>query len=106
MRFGSAQEKAFARELVDRLAKELPPAMMASRRQVLSVNKITRLLEKTYQTVGAYQRENRVGFIKRAVLANTFKWELKNAGYPEDFVEVATEGLVIEISKATRAAAA
>jgi len=101
MRFGTAQEKAFARDLVLELAKDLKPVLLASRRQVLSVNKITRQLEKTYQGVAAYQREHRPGFIRRAVLANTFKWELKNAGYPDDFVEIATEGLVVEMSKAT-----
>ena len=99
MRIGTAQEKAFARELVQRLVKELPPHLMESRRQVLSINKITRLLEKTYQSAGAYRREHGIGFIRRAVLANTFKWELKSSGYPDDFIDVATEGLVVEISK-------
>lgn len=106
MRFGTAQEKAFARTLVERLVVDLPPALMASRRQVLSVNKITKLLEKTYQGASAYQREHRVGFIKRAVLANSFKWELKNAGYPDDFIDMATEGLIVEISRATSASTA
>jgi hypothetical protein len=106
MRFGTAQEKAFARELVERIVKDLPPDVMTRNRQSFSVNKITRLLEKTFQNAGSYQREHRIGFIKRAVLANTFKWELKNAGYPDDFTDIATEGLVFEISKATRSAAA
>jgi hypothetical protein len=105
MRFGTAQEKAFARELVEHLVQELPPDLMVSRRQVLSVNKITKLLQKTYLSVGAYQREHKVGFIKRAVLANAFKWELKNTGYPDDFIDMATEGLVVEISRATTAPA-
>jgi hypothetical protein len=106
MRFGTALEKAFARELVERLVKDLPPALMTDRRNVLSVNKITKLLEKTYGSANAWQREHRIGFIKRAVLANAFKWELKNAGYPDDFTDMATEGLVVEITKATAAPAA
>ena len=32
---------------------------------------------------------------KKARLANAFKWELKELGYSEKFVEVATEGLVV-----------
>jgi hypothetical protein len=106
MRFGTAEEKAFARDLVQRLVKELPPNDITTRRQVLSVNKITRELEKAYQNAAAYQRENRIGFIRRAVLANTFKWELKASGYPDEFIDVATEGLVFEISKVSRAPAA
>jgi len=106
MRIGTAQEKAFARGLVERIVKDLPPQVMATNRQSFSVNKVTRLLEKTYEHAGNYQREHRVGFIKRAVLANTFKWELKNAGYPDDFTDMATEGLVFEISKVSRAPSA
>jgi hypothetical protein len=96
-------EKTFARGLVEQLTKELPPTLMEKKRKVLSVNKVTRLLERTYQTVGEYQSKHQTGFVKRALIANTFKWELKNAGYPDDFVDMATEGLVVEISNVKKA---
>jgi len=97
------REKVFAQELVQRLAKELPPSLMDKRRTVLSVNKVTRLLERTYQAAFKYQQEHRLGFFKRASLANSFKWELREAAYPDDFVDLATEGLVVELSKARKA---
>ncbi|HYF19373.1 MAG TPA: hypothetical protein VEA40_16020 [Ramlibacter sp.] len=105
MRFGFSRENAFAKELAARLVRELPPTAMADRRKVLSVNKVTRLLERTYSQVAGWQRENRAGFIRRAVLANAFRWELKGSGYPDDFIDVATEGLVVEMTKARSAAA-
>jgi len=98
----AAREKAFARDLVQRLTRELPPSLMEKRRTVLSVNKVTRLLERTYQAAGTYQMEHRLGFFKRAMLANAFKWELRGQAYPDDFIDLATEGLVVELSKATK----
>lgn len=100
MTFGPSRDSAFAKDLVAKLAKELPPALMETRRKVLSVNKVTRQLEKTFQAAAVYQRENRLGFIRRAILANGFRWELKNTGYPQDFIDVAVEGLVVELSRA------
>ena len=100
--FGFAREKEFARNLVDRLTQDLPHELMESRRKVLSVNKITRLLEKTYGAAAAFQRERRSGFIRRAVLANAMRWELRERGYPQDFVDLAVEGLVVELTRAPK----
>jgi hypothetical protein len=99
MTFGPSRDSDFAKQLVAQLAKELPPVLMAERRTVLSVNKVTRHLEKTMQAAADYQKQNRLGFIRRAVLVNAFRWGLKNGGYPDDFVDVATEGLVVELSR-------
>lgn len=96
--FNSDAEKAFAIELTERLTKELPPRLMEQHNKVLSVNKITRLLERTCQLAITFQSEHRLGFAKRAILANHFKWALKNRGYPEDFIKVATESLVVALS--------
>lgn len=93
-------EKALARELVQRLAKEIPAELVEKKRKLLSVNKVTRLLENSFQIATDYQMKHKIGFIRRAVLANTFKWELKGTGYPDDFVELATEGLVVAFAKA------
>lgn len=92
-------EKELAKQLALHIANEIKPKLMRERRQVLSANKISRHLEHIYNIAKEYQREHRLGFTRRAILANSFKWELKAAGYPEDFINVATEGLVVELSK-------
>lgn len=92
-------EKALAAKLANQIAAEIKPVLMTERRQQLSTNKISRQLELAYSIAAEYQKNNRIGFIKRAVLANAFKWELKNIGYPDDFIDVATEGLIVELSK-------
>lgn len=98
--FNHSSEKEFAGDLVERLLKELPPRLMEQHHKVLSVNKITRLLERNGQLATSYQQANRLGVMKRAVLANHFKWRLKNSGYPDDFVDVATESLVVSLTNA------
>jgi hypothetical protein len=100
----AAAEKAFAADLAARLEKDVPPGQMLANIGSMSVNRITRMLERTYQACAEYQKANSLGMIKRAVLANSFKWELKTRGYPDNFV-IATEGLVVELSKAAREAA-
>jgi len=92
-------EKELIKNLVGNLSRSLPPAMLDTKRKLLSVNKVTRLLEELYKTIENYQQENQMGFIKRSIFANNFKWELKNLNYPEDFISMATEGLVIALSK-------
>lgn len=89
----------FVESLVDRLRKELPPALMAQHHKVLSVNKITRLLERTSNLVVDYQAQNALGYFRRVSLINSFKWSMKEVGYPDDFVRVATESLVVALAK-------
>lgn len=101
-RLTGSREKAFAQELVAGLQKEIPPSLMAERRTALSVNRVSKLLERTYRSAAAYQQQHGIGFVRRAILANSFKWEMRSKAYPEDFIEVATEGLVVELSKAAR----
>lgn len=101
--FGGAQHKAFAAELVARLVKDLPPKLVLADRKALTANRITRMLERTYASVVAYQKQHRLGMFRRAAFANDFKWEMTSAGYPAAFVDMATECLVIELARANQA---
>ncbi|APW44480.1 hypothetical protein [Rhodoferax saidenbachensis] len=93
------KEKVFAAELAEQLARDVSPELMQKRRKALSVNKITRLLEKTYTKAQTFQQENSMGFFRRSIFVNAFQWELKSRNYPEDFSTMATEGLVISLMK-------
>lgn len=97
--FSHVAEKAYAQELARRLAAEIPPKMVDQHRKLLSVNKLTRILERTYQEAAGYQNEHGLGFIKRAIFANAFRWELKSCAYSDEFITMATEGLVVKLSK-------
>lgn len=92
-------EKILAEEMVNRINAQLPPNILAQQSKILSVNKITKILEEVYQTARSRQENGRISFIQRAVLANNFKWGLKNNGYSQEFIDMATEGLIFELSK-------
>ena len=101
--FDHDAEKTLAKQLVEQILKNLSPKLMSERRQVLSAKKISRLLEQAYAIAKDYQVAHGLGMAKRAILANSFRWELKSCGYPDDFINVATEGLVVELSKKDKA---
>ncbi len=65
----------------------------------LSVNKITRHLERAYSTIRADSKDRAHGFLSRALLSNAFKWALLEKGYSKDFADMATEGLIVSLSK-------
>ena len=97
--FNRAAEKALAIELARNLIKNIPAKLMTERRQVMSASRISRLLEQTFDRARNNSEGVGQGFFSRSSLANSFKWELKEAGYPDDFVNIAVEGLLIKLSQ-------
>lgn len=97
--FGRNDDAVFVTSMVDRLKKELSPALMAQHHQVLSVNKITRLLERNAGLAKTYQSENRFGYFRRVKFINAYKWSLKEIGYPDDFIKIAVESLIVGMAK-------
>lgn len=98
--FTRSEEKNFVARQVEQLRKDLPPTLITEARGKVTVNKITRVLERVYASAATFRDERSLGFVGRAVVANAFKWELKEASYPDEFVDMATEGLIVALSKA------
>lgn len=97
--FSKSVDTDFVLSLVERLTKELPPALMVEHHKVLSVNKITRLLERNAAQAVNYQKERKFGYFRRVRLINSYKWSLKEVGYPDDFVDIAVESLIVGLAK-------
>lgn len=95
-------EKELAQTMVETLVKTLPPSHIDTKKKGLTVNRITTLLERNYRQACEYQEDHKIGFIKRAYLANKYKWALLEAGYATDFVDLATEGLIVLLTKASK----
>ena len=92
------QDKVRAQELVSAISTHVSATLLRDKRQTLSVNKITRVLEKTFAQVRNYQTEQRMGFLRRSLFAHAFQWALKEQGYPQDFIATATQGLVFALA--------
>lgn len=84
--------------LVSGLTKQISPEVMTERRHVLSAARITRVLEQTFRAARESQKNTNRNWIRRAMLVHKFRWGLHDAGYPKEFVDIATEGLMVEIS--------
>lgn len=97
--FSAGDVDQFARSLTEEIAKRYPPAIDQRKETKISVDRLTRILEGTYSKAIEFQKERKLGLYRKARLLNTFKWTLKELGYSEQFVEVATEGLVVYISR-------
>ena len=99
--FGSvsgAQVDEFARSLVRELAQHYPPPDEVSAKKV-SQKKILSVMEGLFTQARDFRKQHKLGVYKKARLANTFRWELKEKGYDVKFVELATEGLLAGMTR-------
>jgi hypothetical protein len=100
--FGSVSGKQvdeFAVNLAQELAKRYPPALDQGSERRISQKRLTTLLEDTFQRAMDFKKQHKLGVYKKARLGNTFRWELQEMGYTEKFVEVATEGIIVYITR-------
>lgn len=61
--------------------------------------KLGKALDKIYRKAVDFQSEHKLGIYGKARLGNTFKWELKELGYKEAFVDEATKGLILSLNR-------
>jgi hypothetical protein len=100
--FRAEAEKKLAQQWVEELVNGISPEAMRERRTGLSVNKITRVLEKIYQAAVRHQINTSTGYFKRVALLSAFREEMERRGYPADFVQTAVEGMLMELAKKSR----
>ena len=100
--FGSVSGKdvdAFAKTLAQELAKRYPPALDKGSERKISQKRLTSILEDSFTRALEFKKQHKLGVYKKARLGNTFRWELQDMGFSEKFVEVATEGLIVYITR-------
>ena len=101
--FGSVSGKQvdeFAKGLAQEIAKRYPPTMdKGSGERKISQRRLTNILEEALNKAADFRRQHKLGVYKKARLGNTFRWELSELGYSQKFIETATEGLVVYVSR-------
>lgn len=98
-RFSTKDLDAFAKKLAEDIAKRYPPEMEKNKQKKISVKRVTRILEEALDKAKSFKVEKKLGVYKKARLGNNFKWELDNLGYSKEFVETATEGMVVYLTR-------
>jgi hypothetical protein len=100
--FGSVsgtQVDEFAKSLARELARDYPPSLEKEGDKARAEKKLALTLQGIFGRAREFREEHKLGLYKKARLANTFRWELQEMGYDAPFIEKATEGLVIHISR-------
>jgi hypothetical protein len=100
--FGSVSGKEvdrFAKSLAEEVAKQYPPVLDKDGGKTLSEKRISRILEDVCNKAAAFKNEHKLGVYKKARLGNSFRWELEELGYSKKFIETATEGLVVYLTR-------
>ena len=60
--------------------------------------KVAKAIDHICNRVQSFHRERKLGIYGRARIGTAFKLELKNAGYPQDFVDELTRQLLFVMS--------
>src|SRR5438105_4084829 len=93
----------FADSIVAELRQQFPQAGVdLSTRK--SAEKALRTLDRIFSRISAFAAEGRPNLYQKACFGNRIKWALKEAGYPEPFVEAVTQKFLayMTIASATR----
>ncbi|NJN39799.1 MAG: hypothetical protein HC807_01580 [Gammaproteobacteria bacterium] len=102
--FSSQHITEFAKRLAESLVKRYPPALDVNPEKKVSEARLSKVLEDTLAQAVEFQKEHRLGLFGKAKLGNEFKWQLKEHGYTEQFIDLATEGLMVYVSRGSAAA--
>jgi hypothetical protein len=84
----------FAKSLAGDVAKRYPAALDKDPSKRPSVNRLTRIVEDLCKRAVEFHAEHRLGW-----MANALRWELTELGYGKEFVDLATEAVVVHLSK-------
>jgi hypothetical protein len=104
--FANPQVQQFSKDLAETIARRYPPALDKDPSKRPSVNRMTRIIEDACAEAVQFQANHRLGWLGKARLGNAFRWELTELGYQKDFVEVATEAVLVHLSRGKGAGAA
>ena len=97
--FSTKPINEFAKTLAHALSKRYPPALDINPEKKVSQARLVKVLEETLAKATDFQREQKLGMFGKAKLGNEFRWQLKELGYTEKFIDVATEGLMVYITR-------
>jgi hypothetical protein len=96
---GNKDLDEFAKSLAGELAQRFTLEMDRASSDKKTEKKLGTALNGVYAKAQTYRNEHKLGVYRKARIGNTFKWELKERGYSEAFVDEATKGLILSLSR-------
>jgi hypothetical protein len=97
--FGTQEVDDFAKLLAREFAKRYPPNAAADLGAgAKPPSKLINALDDTIARAVKFRKAQKLGVYRKAKFGNTFKWELRELGYSEAFVERITKELVFRLA--------
>lgn len=90
---------AFASRLTETIATRYPPQIDNDPGKRPSEERLTRILEDACEKARMFRDEQRLGWLGKARLGNAVRWQLSDRGYSKTFVDLATEALVVTMTR-------
>ena len=100
--FDTAEVDELARSVVAELIKRVPPASLDSPTKK-AADRLRNTHDAIFARAGKFARTRKLNIYKKARLGNQFRWGLKTAGYPAEFVESWTHELVLLVTLSSQA---
>lgn len=93
----SRREVNFAQTLAEKIFRQFPPASEPQLIKKGAQRRLEAILEMVMKDLETFQEQQKLSWLGKARLANTFRWQLTDRGYSKQFVEALTEGIVQRI---------
>lgn len=100
--FDTAEIDELARSIAAELVKRVPPSALDAHTRK-AAERLKNTHEAIFARAGKFARVHKLNIYKKARLGNQFRWALREAGYPREFVEAWTYELVTLITLNTTA---
>lgn len=94
---------AFATALAQDLGRRFPP-QSEGRTDKGVKNQLASIVDGLYAHAANFRQEKALGIYGKAKLGNSFRWQLKELGYTQKFVNEVTHGLVMRLAKSRKLA--
>jgi hypothetical protein len=99
--FDSGEVDALASAIAAELVQRVPPAKLEARDRKAAL-KLRGAHDAVFSRAANFARNHKLNLYKKARLGNQFRWALREAGYPGEFVEAWTYELVELITRTAR----
>lgn len=95
--FNTRVSDAFALSLARDLITQIPLATLSEPMRGAAA-KQAKALQALHGRVDKFKQDHPLNFYKKAKLGNVLKWELKAAGYPDEFIDQITDDIILRLT--------
>lgn len=99
--FDCREVDAFADGIVADLVKRVPPGAVGAAAKK-AAQRLRTTQDMIFSRAETFAGSHRLNLYKKAHLGNRFKWALREAGYPDEFVDALTHELVTVVTLSAR----